>query len=103
MRARRTDSNNDEIAKAAEALGVRVHRTNREWDQTWQYGGLTMLVEVKDGSKPPSARKLTKAEEITHSKMTIRIIKDLSDVKGAVDVLRRWHRVLCRELPKQAI
>ena len=94
MRARRTDANNTAIAEAAEALGVRVHRTNREWDQTWQYGGMTMLVEVKDGTKPPSARKLTKAEEKTHGKMMIRVVEDLDGVESAVKTLRKWHQAI---------
>lgn len=34
------------------------------------FKGANLLVEVKDGSKPPSARKLTKDEEEWHEKWT---------------------------------
>jgi hypothetical protein len=34
------------------------------------YKGLNYLVEIKDGTKPPSQRKLTKDEEIFHLNWT---------------------------------
>lgn len=62
-RAARTDANEAEIVRAFEAFGCLVHDTSalgggfpdlvvRAYDRV-------LLVEVKDGSKPPSARRLT--------------------------------------------
>lgn len=100
MRARRTDANLTDLVNAFRKLGCSVHVTNRDWDLTIGYGGLTMLCEAKDGAKPPSARKLTKNEEKFHSTWTggIRIIKDLEDVAETVKVLQGWRLAICNAL-----
>lgn len=87
MRARRTDSNLTEIVKAYRKLGCRVDVTNMRWDLTVQFGGLTDLVEVKDGAKPPSARKLTEAEEKTHETLMIRMVMSIEQVADHVAAL----------------
>lgn len=67
-RAARTDANHAEIVKAFRSLGCSVLDLSRLG------GGCpdilvgmgmrhNVLVEIKDGSKPPSARKLTDDEE----------------------------------------
>lgn len=63
------------------------------WDATIGYGGLTMLIECKDGKKSPSRRKLTKREEDFHATWTggIRIVDSLDAVLETVEVLKRWH------------
>lgn len=67
MRARRVDSNHKDIIQALRALGCSVADTSRLGqgfpDAVVSRHGITALVEIKDGSKPPSARKLTPAEE----------------------------------------
>lgn len=88
MRARRVDANLTTIVKAYRKLGCKVHVTNGDWDLTVQYGGVTDLVEVKDGDKPPSARKLTEHEEKTHENLMIRIVMGLDQVATHVCALR---------------
>lgn len=91
MRARRVDSNLGEIVRVYRKAGCRVDVTNGRWDLTVQYGGLTDLVEVKDGSKSPSAQKLTKAEQKTHKDLMIRIVANLDQAMEHIAALRhRW-------------
>lgn len=65
-RARKVDDNQREIVAALRAIGCFVHSTAAAGDGfpdlAVAYRGRWYLVEVKDGSKPPSARKLTKAQ-----------------------------------------
>ena len=96
--ARRTDANLTDIVKAYRQLGACVHVTNGAWDLTVSYAGITDLVEVKDGSKPPSARKLTPAESKLHDKMMIRIVMGLDNVAEHVAALRRKSMILIREM-----
>ena len=51
----------------------------------------SILIEIKDGNKPPSARELTPDEKIFHNewKGLIMIVKDLHDVIEVVKVLER--------------
>lgn len=84
----------DEIVTEFLRAGCAVDRTNARWDLTVQYAGLTMLVEVKDGAKPPSARKLTKAEEKTHARLMVRVVKDREQARECVAVLTRWSEAI---------
>lgn len=65
-RAARTDRNHAEIVKALRAIGASVADTSGVGagypDLTVGYRDLTFCVELKDGQKPPSARKLTPAQ-----------------------------------------
>jgi hypothetical protein len=68
MRRRsRVDANQVEIVKAFRKLGVQVQHLHTVGqgvaDLLCNIGGKLVLVEVKDGSKPPSARQLTPAEK----------------------------------------
>lgn len=94
--ARRTDANLKAIVAAYRQLGCRVDVTNDKWDLTVQWGGVTDLVEVKDGSKPPSARKLTKAEEKTHETLMIRTVLNINQVYDHVQYLRQKQVALMR-------
>lgn len=60
--------------------------------------GVGMLVEIKDGSKPPSARRLTPDEEAFRNTWTggWRLVENLEHVKEVVEVLQNWHRAIRR-------
>jgi len=66
MRARKIDSNQNAIVKQLRQLGFSVAITsmigNGFPDLVIAKANFTALVELKDGSKPPSARKLTEDE-----------------------------------------
>jgi hypothetical protein len=73
VRARRTDANHQEIAEAARTLGCTVLDLSRVGGGcpdlligVYMGRKLNLLVEVKDGSKSPSARKLTPDQERFH-------------------------------------
>jgi hypothetical protein len=65
--AKRVDANQAAIVEALKRLGWHVHDTSRLGggfvDLVIARRGVLRLVEVKDGSKPPSAQAFTKAEE----------------------------------------
>ena len=75
MRAKRVDSNQKELVAALRAVpGVVVFHTHElgkgfpDIICSWR-GARNMqnfLFEIKDGDKPPSARKLTPKEELFH-------------------------------------
>jgi hypothetical protein len=73
MRLRgRIDANQPAIVKALRQIGcgvasiAKVGRTGGIPDLIVASGGRTVLIEVKDPSKPPSARKLTEDESSFH-------------------------------------
>lgn len=65
-RAARVDANHHEIVKALRAIGASVADTSAVGqgfpDLVCGFRGRNWLLECKDGSKPPSARKLTPAQ-----------------------------------------
>lgn len=65
-RAAKVDANHAEIVRALRSVGCYVVDLSRLGqgvpDLLWSRGGLCGLLEVKDGAKPPSARKLTPDE-----------------------------------------
>lgn len=83
----RSDDNQTEIVKVYRQLGWHVVITNQVGDGFPDLvvgkQSLTDLVEVKDGSKPPSERKLTPDEQQFHDNWTgrpVRIIESVDDV-----------------------
>ena len=98
MRARRVDANLSDIVDAFRRLGLSVHVTNDAWDLTVGFGGLTMLVEVKDGDKSPSRGKLTQAQVKFRETWTggIRLVQNLDDVFSTAKTLRQWRDKLYR-------
>ena len=91
---RRIDSNQKEITQALRDAGITVFVTSELGrgfvDLVSSYSptgkkedGRTYLIEIKDGNKPPSARKLTPSEQQFHDiwQDEILIIESLDDVK----------------------
>ena len=70
MSPKRTDANQPEIVKAFRDLGCSVRSIHMVGDGVPDLivgiAGITLLVEIKDGKKPPSARQLTRAEALFH-------------------------------------
>lgn len=66
-RRRKIDTNQPDIVEALRLMGCTVAVTSRLGDGfpdlVVRKGSAVRLVEVKDGSKPPSARRLTGPEE----------------------------------------
>lgn len=69
-RAARRDDNEKEIVKALREAGAYVAYLDTPADLLIGYMGRTIIFEVKDGNKPPSARKLTPNEQEFHDNWT---------------------------------
>lgn len=69
-RAAKVDANHSEIVAALRKIGATVTSTAAVGkgfpDLAVGWRGMTLLLEIKDGSKPPSARKLTEDERDWH-------------------------------------
>jgi hypothetical protein len=69
-RAAKVDANQREVVAALRGANASVQLLHAVGegcpDLLVGYKGLNMLLEVKDGSKPPSAQKLTPQQEIWH-------------------------------------
>lgn len=70
-RAAKVDANHEAVVSALRSCGATVHSLAAVGDGCpdllvgWR--GMTLLVEVKDGSKPPSRRRLTQAQVDWHA------------------------------------
>jgi hypothetical protein len=66
-RAAKVDANHGQVVDALKAAGASVQslaaQANGCPDLLVGYRGMTLLFEVKDGTKPPSKRKLTSDQE----------------------------------------
>jgi hypothetical protein len=93
MRARKVDANHAEIIDAFRRMGWSVADTSRLGngfpDLVVAKAMRTVLVEVKDGRKPPSARKLTPDEDRFRRgwKGSYAIVESLDDVEMTVRML----------------
>lgn len=85
MTARRVDSNQREIVAQLRKIGASVAITSSLGhgfpDLVCGMFGKNYLFELKDGNKPPSARKLTTDEQLFHEKWKgqISVITSLDD------------------------
>lgn len=101
MRARRKDANQASIERAFRKMGCSVFDTSALGrgfpDLVVGHGGICIGVEIKDGSKPPSARKLTPAQQEFRDNWTggMRIVESVDDAIATVYLLRKWHSAIC--------
>jgi len=84
---KRTDRNHSEIINAIRKIpNISVFSTHEVGkgfpDIVVGYKGINYLIEIKDGNKPPSARKLTPDEVKFHSNWRgqIKIVNNLDEV-----------------------
>lgn len=90
-RAARVDENQGLIVKVLRACGATVRIITQGDgipDLLVGYRGHTILMEVKDGNKPPSARQLTTAEQIFFDQWTGGKLFIVNSVEEALDVLK---------------
>lgn len=90
-RAARVDENQGLIVKALRACGATVRIITQGDgipDLLVGYQGHTILMEVKDGNKPPSARQLTTAEQIFFDQWTGGKLFIVNSIEEALDVLK---------------
>jgi hypothetical protein len=94
-RAARRDDNEQSIIKAMRAEGAYVKVINDEglFDLLVAYTGPsgfqhTLLLEVKDGAKPPSARRLTPAELKFHDEWPLSNLFIIISAEHAVALLK---------------
>lgn len=91
-RAARVDANAEQIVSALRACGATVRVVTQGDglpDLLVGYRGHTLLLEVKDGRKPPSARKLTEAEEKFFMDWRGGLLAVVNSVDEALDILKR--------------
>jgi hypothetical protein len=90
-RAARRDANEGKIVAALQACGAYVKKINDEgaFDLLVFYRGHTLLLEVKDGDKPPSARALTPGEAKFHAEWPGQNLYIVNSEHEALDILKR--------------
>lgn len=90
-RASRRDANERRVIDALRACGAYVKQINDEGlaDLLVFYRGHTLILEVKDGDKPPSARALTPAEQKFHDEWPGTNLYIVTSEHDALDILKR--------------
>ncbi|MCY7277677.1 MAG: hypothetical protein LH702_29055 [Phormidesmis sp. CAN_BIN44] len=99
-RAARTDSNQTEIVAILRSLGCSVQPLHTVGsgcpDLLIGIDGQNLLLEVKDGSKPPSARRLTSDQQVWHTNWggQAAIVQSLEDAIAIVSQLKSKHHAI---------
>jgi hypothetical protein len=91
-RANRVDANQTQIVDALRAYGAYVRvitMGDGVPDLLVGYKGCTLLLEVKDGNKPPSARVLTPAETKFFKEWTGGMLAIVNSAEEALDILKK--------------
>lgn len=90
--ANKIDANQNAIVKGLRGAGAFVRIISQGDgipDLLVAYKGYTILMEVKDGDKPPSARKLTEAEQKFFDEWTGGMLVIVNSVQEALEILKR--------------
>lgn len=94
-RAAKVDENQPEIVQALRKAGATVtplHAVGSGCpDLLVGWKNSNLLVEVKDGAKPPSARKLTKDQQEWHATWAGQVVV-VKDIDEALNVLGIEHK-----------
>ena len=101
IRAARKDANHKEIAEYLIAHGASVgdlSQVKRLCDIVVGYKGVNELVEIKDGSKPPSQQKLTQGEQEFHDRYTgtISIVMSTDDADILLATMKAKSKALIK-------
>lgn len=95
-RIRRVDNNQKEIVKAFRKLGAKVEILSEVGggtpDLVIGVKGRMRWIEIKDGSKSPSRRKLTEEQLIFHREWIgyVDIVESVEDVVKIVQEAKKW-------------
>ena len=90
--ANRIDANQNAIVEALRKAGAYVRIISQGDgipDLLVAYKGYTILMEVKDGNKPPSARKLTEAEQKFFDEWTGGMLVVVNSVEESIATLEK--------------
>lgn len=107
-RAAKIDANQGDIVQAFRALGCSVAITSAVGDGfpdlVVGINGLNVLVEIKDGARPPSERKLTPAQVVFHDGWRGQVVVVISvDQAIALVAAVRRHLNVSRAFPSGSI
>lgn len=98
-RAAKIDANQPEIVKALRQIGCTVQPLHTVGDGCPDLlvgaFGVTLLMEVKDGTKPPSARRLTEDQLVWHGAWSggpLSIVTDIESAIRAVNAIRQLEK-----------
>ena len=97
MRRRgRVDANHTAIVSLLRSFGCSVISTAGVGDGfpdlVVGFHGVTHLIEIKDGEKSPSKRRLTPDEEDWHSTWQGDPVCILKSLRDAEELVRKWYR-----------
>jgi hypothetical protein len=100
-RAAKVDANQSDIVDALRSVGAKVQPLHQVGggvpDLLVGINGRLMLIEVKDGSRPPSDRKLTPDQVKWHAEWTGHPVYVITDVTQAQAVARGFKFDALRE------
>ena len=102
MTAKKVDANQSEIVKCLRKLGCHVADTSKVGkgfpDIVVSHLGVTVLVEIKDGAKAPSARKLTPQQVQFHDECQgfIVVVESIDDCVKLFSKIRKKAGYLYR-------